>query len=442
MVLQRNLEKNTVKHKVRTSSEDESLYQNFVRKLASISSDIMSSNIVVLALSGGVDSISLLHLLIGWSAQNNKKLIAITINHNLRKEAASEAAEISEYCKFLGIEHHVINWDHNNIQTSIQEKARNARYNLLSSFCQPLNIKYVFTAHHLGDQIEQIMISLNQGAAIYSFYIPELAEFNGITILRPLLDFPKETLISYCISNGFKWWKDGSNEANEYLRNKVRPMAESLLSISDNKKILTSICNIKRASQSLTNITNKYIASNISFSELGYAKFNISNYILLEEEIRFSLIRFVILRIGRQRTEIRLHSIKIIDSAISTKTKKSLGGCYVLFTGEFCVIVRDFAREEPKIDVMNENVIWDHRFKIKTQDHQNIKRISAGELNLLIKAKPDLLNFDNQLPNNIKKIIILSLPSIFYLEKLVAIHHIYRYDMGDHISDMQIEFLK
>lgn len=417
-------------------------YEDFAKKLFSISPNIINAEKIAVALSGGVDSISLLHLANIFCNKHRIKLIAITIDHSLRTESAKEAEEVGKYCKSLHIEHHISRWNHQNINSNIQEEARNARYELMASFCKREKINYIFTGHHLGDQIEQILISLTQGSGIYSFCIKESSILYDMQILRPLLDFSKEEILKYAEENKLKWWEDPSNNFDKYLRNKIRPIASQLLHLSDPKKLLTSISNINRASASLTDITNEYIKNNIKFSELGYAKFNKKSYLGLSDEIKYSIIRLLILKIGKQNIHIRLNALKIIDKAIENSVKKSLGGCCFTSENDICVVTRDFGRTSPKSHKMEENIIWDNRFKISSKLKLEVRKLSLNEVNLLLKENNQLLDFDEELSHNIKKTIILTLPAAFHLEKLLVIPHIYYYNSSVNTVEIEIQLLK
>lgn len=410
------------------SSGTEFCYEDFANILISISPDIINAEKISVALSGGVDSIALLHLSKTFCDKNKIKLVAITINHDLRAESEQEALEVGAYCKSLNIEHHIYKWDHQDIKSNIQEEARNARYNLLLSCCKLEKIPYLLTGHHLGDQIEQILISLSQGAGIYSFCIPENTILNGIKIIRPLLNFSKEEIIGYTKENKLKWWEDPTNIADKYLRNKIRPIASRLLNISNQKKLITAISNIKRASNSLAQITEDYIKNNVTFSHLGYAKFKTNSYKSLSDEIKFSIIRSLILKISKQEGDLRLNSIKIIDQAISKGQKKSLGGCCFTSENDICIIIRDFGRTSPQICKIEDTIMWDNRFRIISKLKLEVRKLSLNELNLLLKEDPQSFNFDDELTQSVKKTIVLTLPAIFSLEKLLVIPHIYYYN--------------
>ncbi len=402
-------------------------------------------NKIAVSLSGGIDSMALLMLLKEWKAKSGIQIeiSAITIDHDLRPESSHETLEISEFCKKHNIFHQTLKWEHEEISSSIQEKARNARYKLLSDFAKNNNLSVILTGHHLGDQIEQILISISQGAGIYSYNIKKFSTINDILFVRPLLEYTKEDLKKYLVSNNIPWWEDSSNKETKYLRNKLRNLSETFLEISDQKRVITSLTNIERAAGSLDHLSDSFIKTHANISELGYAKFNISSFSIEAEEIRFSVLRKLILQIGKQSQDIRLSSIIEVDNSIQTSKSTTLGGCEFLFDGDLCIITREFGRTSPITIAMEENTIWDNRFIVaSTIADYKITFIDNIKLSKILKANTNLLNFDQALPRRIKIKILLTLPCIELLEKIVAIPHISYYDSSFKNRDRMINLIK
>lgn len=391
---------------------------------------------IVLSFSGGVDSLALLLLLRKWSIKNNVTIYSIHVDHRLRQESSVEAAEIAKFCKEQKINHASLTWIHEGISSGIQEKARDARKVLIQEYCHENSIKYIFTAHHFNDQIEQLLISLTQGAGIYSFLMPDIIEKNGIIYYKPLLNFDKSELINYVESENFSWWEDSSNNEDKYLRNKIRKLAISLSNISDKQRLQTSISNIKRAASGLNAIKYQLLEENVENSELGYSKLNLATFYKIPEEIRFSILRHIIIRVGRRKTDIRLDSIKKIDDALLHKRERTLGGCFITYSEEKAVFIREFRKYEPS-PITSRHGIWDNRFEV-SNNIGLVRRLSLSELNKMIKTDNQILNFDTSLTKLQQKHVLHSLPALFLLEKLVLIPHIYNHSIS--VLDHEINF--
>src|SRR5262245_24785405 len=117
---------------------------------------------LILAVSGGPDSTALMWLAARWRDQLKKppKLVAITIDHGLRKESVREARAVAQLAKRLNVEHLTLRWTGRKPKTGIQEAARSARYRLLSEEAHRRNAAHILTAHTLDDQAETLLFRM------------------------------------------------------------------------------------------------------------------------------------------------------------------------------------------------------------------------------------------------------------------------------------------
>ena len=219
---------------------------------------LLPHRIFVIAVSGGADSMALLLLAHEWAAHKNIKIIALTVNHNLRAEAGLEAQKVGEFCAKIGVNHHILQWEHLQIPTSkIQESARDARYILMCDFCLKNNISYLLTAHHLGDQIETFFFRLARGSGLFGLACMQLkTQKNGINLLRPLLCVPKSRLIATLKQRNQEWIEDPTNQNTDYTRVRIRKKLQELM-VDDSfiKRTSSLIENL----QKFRELTEKYI---------------------------------------------------------------------------------------------------------------------------------------------------------------------------------------
>ncbi|MFP3027204.1 MAG: tRNA lysidine(34) synthetase TilS, partial [Wolbachia sp.] len=156
----------------------ELLFQNIANSFA-------FHNQIAVAVSGGVDSIVLLHLMTNWAKKNKLSLpIALTVNHGLRSESQKEADFVISYAKELGAkESFILNWEKQNIKGNIQLQARKARYKLLEEWCKNNNVKCLLVAHHKDDQAETFLLRLERGSGVDGLSSMDYKSFlNGIYI--------------------------------------------------------------------------------------------------------------------------------------------------------------------------------------------------------------------------------------------------------------------
>ncbi len=190
---------------------------NFIASL-----NINNENIVI-ALSGGPDSMALLEILLSLKEKLNINIIVAHINHNVRKESKEEANEIKKLCEdknlifeFMKIE----NYPNNKFT---EEYAREKRYEFFDKIVSKYNAKILFTAHHADDLIETILMRLTRGSNIKGYAgFERLSMDRGYKIAKPLIFVTKDEIIKYLNKKGVKYFLDMSNESDKYTRNRYR----------------------------------------------------------------------------------------------------------------------------------------------------------------------------------------------------------------------------
>lgn len=174
---------------------------------------------LLLALSGGLDSMVLLDLLV----QADKKPALAHVNFQLRG-AQSEADQqlVEEIARQHGLILHLHRADARQYaqkeRCSVQEAARRLRYDFFAELMQEAQIDILLTAHHLDDDMETSLLFWSRGSGIRGLSgIPQRANCQ-----RPLLQTPKKALLAYAQERGLSWREDASNAQTDYLRNRLR----------------------------------------------------------------------------------------------------------------------------------------------------------------------------------------------------------------------------
>ncbi len=174
---------------------------------------------ILAAVSGGPDSIALMHLLARWGSEHRPALLVATVDHGLRPEAAEEAAFVAREAAALGLSHRTLAWTGDKPTTGLQDAAREARYRLLVQLAREAGASHLITAHTLDDQAETILMRLAKGSGLNGLkgMRRELSR-DGITHARPLLDWPKARLVELCRRNGWGFVIDPSNADERFAR--------------------------------------------------------------------------------------------------------------------------------------------------------------------------------------------------------------------------------
>jgi len=187
----------------------------------------IESKKLLLAISGGIDSMVLLDLL----SKTDAELNLAHCNFKLRgKDADADEAFVRSESKKYNTPLHVIEFDTKAYASahkcSIQMAARDLRYSWFKNLLKENGYDYLLTAHHADDNLETFFINLSRGTGIDGLCgIPEKSD----EILRPLLPFSKEEIHSYASANQLSWREDQSNQDSKYLRNKIRKELVPLL---------------------------------------------------------------------------------------------------------------------------------------------------------------------------------------------------------------------
>ncbi len=182
---------------------------------------------VLVAVSGGLDSMVLWHVLesLGYPLE------VAHVNFGLRgKESERDEALVKKTAKKKGVTLHIkkvlpSEWP----GKSLQERAREIRYEWFAQLAAKRNADAVFLAHHAGDQTETILLNLFRGTGIWG--LKGILPHNQLWV-RPLLDFSKEEILIYAVQQGLEWREDASNQKTDYTRNAIRlnllPVVRSL----------------------------------------------------------------------------------------------------------------------------------------------------------------------------------------------------------------------
>ena len=175
---------------------------------------------LIIAVSGGVDSIVLFHLCL-------KLKLNFFVAHCNFKLREKESDLDEKFVRDLAIKHNIKFYTKsfntkkksNNDNKSIQMVARELRYSWFEELSKELNVKHILTAHHLDDSLETFLINLSRGSGIDGLLgIPKVND----TVYRPLLIFKKDEILSYAKENKISWREDSSNRKQDYLRNQIR----------------------------------------------------------------------------------------------------------------------------------------------------------------------------------------------------------------------------
>ncbi|USS87032.1 tRNA lysidine(34) synthetase TilS [Fructilactobacillus cliffordii] len=177
---------------------------------------------LIVAVSTGVDSMVLLHLL-ERVAQPHFRLVVAHVNHQLRPTSETEERFLRRYCGAHHLPLAVWHWDHEDVSQGMEDQARGARYQFFHRVLDQEHAQAVVTAHHQNDQAETVLMKLIRSGDVGAGQgMQAQRQFFSGQLLRPLLAVPKQTLVKYARDYHLTWFEDATNLADGVMRNRIR----------------------------------------------------------------------------------------------------------------------------------------------------------------------------------------------------------------------------
>ena len=400
---------------------------------------------VILAVSGGADSVALMHLAARWRAQRlagpdglaGPVLSVATVDHGLRVDTAVEARWVAARAASLGLQHVTLTWHGEKPVTGVQDAARTARYRLLAGHARMLACgqptagpSVVAVAHHLDDQAETIMMRLARGSGLDGLAAMPARRAIGrgesVDIVRPLLALPKARLVATLTSAGLAWLTDPSNAQDRFERVRLRRNAPVLADAGiDNAALALSARRLMRARRALEAVASQLEAVAVDYHQGAYARVDGPSFEQAPEEVALRLLTRVVARLGGQSVPPPMRQMEALLArcAAAAGFTRSMAGCLVhrRLQGDIDVFREPGRRGLPLLDLRaGERAIWDNRFcvrtKLKSKKDLTVRTLSAGELARLRRTAANPLAMPWR--------AALTVPSLWRGDELLAVPHL------------------
>ena len=319
---------------------------NLYKKFRFIISKNIKKKNFALAVSGGSDSLCLAYFSKIYSNEVRNKIHILIVNHKIRKESGTEALKVKSILKRKKINSKILNWKGEIPRNNIQKKARDLRYSLLADYCLKKNIKYLITAHHGDDQIENFFIRLFRGSGLTGLSSMSIkTKYNNkLKIIRPFLNLKKKDL-KYVTLNIFKTYiKDPSNKNEKFLRIRIRKYKKIMEKEGlDTKKIINTMENLFSANQALNFYKNKAIYKHASFVSKNRCLINRQIFSEESGEIIFKSFSDILSLISGTYYPPRSRKIVSLIQRIKQNkfAKSTLGGCIIELKDNFVLISKE-----------------------------------------------------------------------------------------------------
>ena len=350
---------------MRRGSQD--LYQYFSKTLKSLG-PFESSPSMAVAVSGGADSLCLAFLAHQWAQENGGTLTALHVDHRLREESSKEADLVKSWLQARGISCVILPWDHQGVLSSIQKKAREARYSLLTNFCKEQGIFHLFLAHHQNDQEETFFYRQSKGSGIEGLAgMSAVEEGPDVRILRPLLGVPKIDLEEFLAPHPFI--NDPSNTNTKFWRAQFRQNPKQGYSPSFGTERI-------QLEQTLAIVFARYVQV---YPE-GYATLSEEFLQNTSPFLQEKVLGKILTTIGGHNYSVRSEVVQRLLKNMPTSAWISAGGCLIRLQGNAYQIIRECGRIQEVQPLKEQSpFLWDGRFMVMPPFPENAFCQALGE---------------------------------------------------------------
>lgn len=350
---------------------------------------------IVVACSGGPDSMALLHIL----KNNNYNVICAHVHHNLRIESDYEYEFVKGYCLDNNIPFEGMKIESYTNNKFSENEARKKRYDFFFKVMNKYNSKFLATAHHGDDLVETIIMRLIRGSNLSGYKgFSKISNYNNYTIIRPLIFYTKSDIQKYVSDNNLKCVYDKSNDSKKYTRNRIRIDILPILK-KENSLVNEKFLDFSEEMNEVNNFVNNIV--NLQFIKCyKNNKLNLGLFISLDNYIKKKIIERILYEIYNNNISIinKNHVDNIINLINSDNkyinlpngliVKKEYG--YLEFCFENKIISNDYEY------VLNNYVYVDNYGVIKLIDDTNEKSNYVIKLNskdlcmpLIVRNKKD-----------------------------------------------------
>lgn len=207
---------------------------------------------VLLALSGGPDSLALLHLLLGYQKDRPLKFAIAHVDHGWRPESIVESEQLQELAKELQIPFHLKTLDPQLLSGSLEDASRKERLHFFRDLCRKYDYQAVLLGHHADDQAETVLKRVLEGSTLEHLAgIEEISFVEDVTLWRPLLNISKKSLQIYLQNHNQTGFDDYTNRDPRFLRGRFRTEIIPELAKSFGKEISSSLCHLSQEAKEL-----------------------------------------------------------------------------------------------------------------------------------------------------------------------------------------------
>lgn len=365
-------------------------------------------NKIGVAVSGGGDSMALLHVLKRWRDQTGVPIAALTVDHNLREGSRAEAEQVAEICAEWGVPHDILTWEDWDGQGNLQAKAREARYRLIAGWAAKNGIEGVTLGHTKTDVAETFLMRLARKAGVEGLAaMDKVFDRNGVRWARPFLFETREDLRAYLRDKKISWSDDPSNDDTRFDRVKARQALAALAPLGIDEEALGQAAHhIFMGNSALEDYTLATAQTHVTVED---GCLTLKRRPPISAEIERRLLVKALQWVGRLDYPPRASTVQEIETGLVTADKATGCGCIFIRKGRDILIIRELQAVKDLTSLTTER--WDGYWQLDGPHDPALKVRALGNA---IKDCPDWRD------TGLSRDVLMATPAVFDGDTLIA----------------------
>lgn len=367
------------------------------------------------AVSGGGDSMALLHLLAGQGVD----LHVVTVDHGLRAEAATEAALVGRAAADLGLPHDILRW-HWDRNGNLPDQARRARLALIGAWARKKGLAAVLLAHTADDQAETLLMRLARGSGVDGLSgMSEVRAANGILWLRPLLRVRRDALRCYLQATGIDWAEDPTNADPAYDRVRIRQALAILGPLGIDVDRLCQTAAMQAQAREALALAAHDLAESMARADAGDLVFDRTGFAAAPVETRLRLLSQGLRWVASAEYRPRLEAVSRAEAAINAGKRHSLAGCLILTRLESFRITRE-PRAALAAPAVEPGILWDRRWRLVPENAGVSGALAREADEIRALGEAGLAHFPDWRAIGLPRPTLISSPAVWRGNRLLA----------------------